>query len=300
MKVIMPIKVRPEDIVSSTAVDTEPLWAKDETYAKGVRVQFDGTDGPSIYQSVADGNTDNQPDISPDDWGRYGSTKRWAPFDESVSTPALSEDGYTTSFVLNGRFEAIALFGLRGAKAQVRVFNKSDEVAFEREVELRGDRLTVGWKSYFFGEFSPRRDVVIRNIPPLGRGLRVEVKVLGQGSVGLSEILAGMVLDFGCVERGVTHGTRTWHRVQVSPFGDELLKRVASAKRNNPQIRIPKNKHRAISSWLTDLENVVAAYIGSEDPDYEALIVHGYLEKWEILIDYPIYSLVSLHINGLK
>lgn len=300
MKVIMPVKVNPDDIVDASVIDLEPAWDASHPYSKGERVVFDGRDGPSIYQSVGEGNEGNQPDISPDDWGRYGSTRRWAPFDDSVSTAALSEDGYTCSFRVSSRFEAIALFGLRGSRVQVRIFNKSDELIFEREEDLRGNRLTTGWKSYFFGEFSPRRDVVLRNIPPFGRGLLVEVEVFGVGLTGLSEISVGMVLDFGCVEFGVTHGTRTWHRVQASPFGDELLQRVASAKRNNPQIRIPKRKHRAITGWLTDLESKVAVYIGSDDPDYEALIVHGYLEKWEILIDYPTYSLVSLNINGLK
>lgn len=300
MKVIMPIKVTPEDIVFTTAEDTDPLWSADATYSKSQRVIYDGRDGPSVYQSVADGNAGNKPDVSPDDWVRRGSTARWAPFDDSVSTVALTEGGYLCRFRLSKRFESIALLGLQGAGAIVRVFNARGELAIERQVDLRGNRNTTGWKSYFFGEFSPRRDVTIRNIPPLGRGLLVEVEVTGQGMAGVGEISAGMELDFGCVEHGVTHGTRNWRRIESNLFGDERLVKVGKAKRNSAQIRIPKNKHRAISNQLTEIEDLTAVFIGSEDPDYEPLVVHGYLERWEILIDYPKYSLVSLSINGRK
>lgn len=299
MKVIRPIKIKPSDLIESTAIDTTPDWDINQTYQHGDRAVFEDEFGPSIYQSTQKNNKGNVPDQSPDDWVRRFATNWWAPFDGTVSTASMSENGYKCTFQPKGRFESIAIFGLRGVDVKIRVKLGDNEV-FTKDVSLRGNRVTTGWKSYFFGEFDPVRDIVVRGIPPVGRSSIVEVEVVGVGQVGVGEILVGMFLDMGVVEHGAEHGSRSFTRITQNPFGDETLLKIKGAKRNSYQLRIPKNRHRLITNWLVELDGVSAVFIGSDDPDYEAFVVLGYLKDWFIAVDYPKYSLANIQINGLK
>lgn len=301
MKVIKPVPILPASIIDSTATDSEPLWDVEATYERGAQVIYEGKDGPSIYQSAAGGNRGLHPDRNPDDWVRRRPTNRWAPFDGVASRTSTSEDGFSVQFAPGARFEAVALFGLKGVRAKITVTIPSAETpVFEREVSLRGDRITTSWKEYFFGGFNYISDIVIRGIPPYGAGAVVCVEVFGSGQVGVGEILLGMVREIGCVEYGARHGIRDYTQIKENEFGDTLIVKGAHAKRSNLTLYIEKSKHRAATKILTEITGIPAVYIGSEDPQYEALVIFGYVKDWEISIDHPTVSSITMQINGLK
>lgn len=301
MELIRPVKMTPDMIVSTTAVDTEPEWASGETCSKGARRIYNGKDGPSVYQSAADGNEGHQPDASPDDWVRVGPTNRWALFDGSASTLSASENGFEIAFQPGEAVDSLAFFEVQGTSITVKMTIEPDnEVVFQRTIPLLNDAMIVDWYTYFFEPFDFIRDGVIKGLPPYGSGATIYVSVEGGGEVGVGEIVTGTLTEIGETERGAKHGIRDYSQVKEDTFGNVYLQQGAWAKRGDFSIFVDKARLRYVSRTLTDLRGTPIVIIGSDDPDYEPLIIFGFIKEWLNAIDYPSKSLINLDIQGLK
>lgn len=301
MKIISPVKITPEMIVSTTAVDTEPVWVASSTYTKGGRAIYDGKDGPSVYQSVAGGNRSNPPDSSPDDWVRVGPTNKWALFDGSASTLSRSEDGFEIAFQTGEAVDSLAFFEAQGESITVTMTIEPDnEVVFEQTIPLLNDVMIFDWYTYFFEPFDFIRDGLVKNIPPYGSTATIHIRVEGVGEAGVGEIVVGTLTEIGETERGAKHGIRDYSRVKEDDFGNIYLQQGAWAKRGDFSIFVDKARLRYVSRTLTDLRGTPIVIIGSDDPDYEPLIIFGFIKEWLNAIDYPSKSLLNLDIQGLK
>lgn len=302
MKVIRPIKITPESIVSTTAVDTEQIWLAGSTYAKAAKVIYDSLkDGPSIYQSVVDGNKGNTPDTSPDDWVRVGPTNRWAMFDGSASTLSESQAGFSCSFKPGEMFDSLAFFEVYGVSMRIWVsIEPEGEIVFDRTLDLLNDALIVDGYAYCFEPFDFIRDGLVKGLPPYGLGATVHIEIFGTGRTGVGEIVVGTLTELGCTEFGAGHGIRDYSRAKEDDFGNVHLQRGAYAKRANWQIMVEKERHRYVSRILAELRGLPTVFIGSEDTDYEPLVIFGFIKNWDAVIPYPTKTLINVEIQGLK
>lgn len=302
MELIRPVKMTLDMIVSTTAVNDEQEWASGDTYSKGERRIYHGNRGPSVYQSATDDNKGNQPDNSPDDWVRVGPTNAWAPFDGSASTISNSEDGFEMTLQINEMFDTLAFFEVYGNEIQIRVtldYNDDEEV-FNETINLQDDTLIVDWYAYFLGDFDFLRDGVVQNIPPYGEGATIHIKVMGVGFTGLGELVLGTVVEIGETEHGASHGIRDYSRVKEDDFGNVNMQRGGWSKKGGMQVFVDKSRHRYASRVLTELRSIPTVFIGSNDPDYEPLIIFGFIKDWSGSIPYPTKTLINIEIQGLK
>lgn len=302
MKLIRPVEITPSMIASTTAVDSEAKWTVSSTYAKGERRIYHGNRGPSIYQSVIGGNQGNQPDMSPDEWVRVGPTNVWAPFDGSASTISNSQDGYEISISMTEMFDTMAFFEAHGNEIQIKVTldYENDEVVFDKTIGLQDDSRIIDWYAYFLADFDFLRDGVVQDIPPYGAGATVHIKVTGVGFTGVGEILLGTMVEIGEVEMGATHGIRDYSRVKEDDFGNVTMQQGGWSKKANMLLFVDKSMHRYASRTLTDLRHIPTAFIGSDDPDYEPLIIFGFIKDWGAEVQYPTKTLINIEIQGLK
>lgn len=300
MELIRPVKMTPDMIVSTTAVNTEQEWTSSDTYTKGERRIYNGNRGPSVYQSAIDGNKDNQPDKSPDEWVRVGPTNQWALFDGSASTLSKSEDGFEISFIPGEMVDSLAFFEVKGTEITVSVtIDPDDEVVFERTILLLNDAMIVDWYAYFFEPFDFIRDGLIKDIPPYGSTATIHVRIEGVGETGVGEIVIGTLTEIGETEHGASHGIRDYSRAKEDDFGNVHLQQGAWAKRADFSVFVDKARHRYVSRVLTELRSVPTVFIGSDDPDYEPLILFGFIKDWRNAVNYPTKSLINLDIQGL-
>lgn len=301
MKVIRPVRITPDNIVSISALEnTEPDWASDDVYPKGARVIYvDRKHGPSVFQSAGDNNKGNKPDVSPDDWVRVGPTNRWAMFDGSASTLSESEGGFTCSFRVSRMFNALAFFEVYGARLTLTVsLDASSEPFFRHEQDLIDNSMVVDAYTYCFSPFDYIRDGIIKGVPPFGNAI-VTISIEGGGRTGVGEIIVGDLIELGCTEYGATHGIRDYSPIHEDGFGNRYMQQGAWAKTNNLQIFVDKGKHRYVSRILTELRAIPTVFIGSENPQHEPLIVFGSIKDWRGIIPYPNKTLINIEIQGL-
>lgn len=300
MKVIKPLIITPDDIISTTAEqNTEPVWDGDATYEKGTRVVYDGRRGPSVYQSSGDGNKGLHPDINPDDWVRVGPTNKWAIFDGSASTLSNSPGGFECSFVVKEIFNALAFFEVYGASLTITVTLESGQVVFTHEQTLIDNSMIVDGYTYCFSPFDYIRDGFVKSIPPFSNAT-VTVRIDGRGSTGVGEILVGTLIELGCTEWDADHGIRDYSFIKDDQrFGHRELEQGNWAKRNNLQVYVDHNRHRYVSQIMTGLRGMPAVFIGSENPQHEPLVVFGFAKNWHALIKYPTKTLFNMEIEGL-
>lgn len=298
MKLIRPVEITPDRIVSTTATDGEALWSAGATYAKGDRRIHNGDEGPSIYQSAADGNKGNQPDISPDDWVRVGPTNRWALFDGSATTVSQSEGGFEITFTVNEVFNSLAFFEIYGAKLTISIKQEGGGVVFTHERELIDNSMVIDGYTYFFEPFDYIRDGVVQNIPPYPSTI-VTVTIEGVGKTGVGEFIVGGLAELGEVEHGATHGIRDYSRIKEDSFGNRVMQQGAWAKKNNLTVFVDKHRHRYVSRILTEARGEPRVFIGSDDPLYEPLVVFGSIKDWQSAVSYPTKTLFTIEIQGL-
>lgn len=301
MKVILPIQITPDMILSSTATaNTESDWDAGTSYAKGVRVIYlHKRRGPSVYQSAKEGNKGNPPDVSPDDWVRVGPTNKWAPFDGAATTISESEVGFECSFMVSEMFNSLAFFEIYGSKLIVTArLSTDDDPFFTHEQNLIDNSMVVDAYTYCFSPFDYIRDGVIKGVPPF-RNAIVTIRIEGSGRTGIGELIVGTLIKLGCTEYGASHGIRDYSRVQEDMFGNREMSQGNWAKENNLQVYVMDGMHRYVSRILTELRGIATVFIGSESPQHEPLVVFGSIKTWRGVIPYPNKTLFDIEIMGL-
>ncbi|WP_068115226.1 hypothetical protein [Tropicimonas marinistellae] len=95
-KILELVEITESDLVSSTVTENDATaWSDATTYSVGDEVMYDHR----VWKSAADGNLDNTPSDSADEWADQGATERYRVFDNRL-TPKVVE-GSTITYVID-------------------------------------------------------------------------------------------------------------------------------------------------------------------------------------------------------
>lgn len=114
-------------VSSNVTEDDYPEWASGTTYANGDRVI--SVASHSVFESTADSNTGNDPDVAanvvPDTgkWVRVGSTNRWRAFDRSIGQSVSRSGSIKYTLECTTMITAIGLKGIRASSVRLRIVN---------------------------------------------------------------------------------------------------------------------------------------------------------------------------------
>lgn len=86
MKIITPAVIEPAQIISTTAVETNPTWDAVTTYNLD-QIVIEGT---RSYKSLVNSNLNRQPSLNPLQWQRVGSSNQFGMFDNDPNTPTVA------------------------------------------------------------------------------------------------------------------------------------------------------------------------------------------------------------------
>lgn len=297
MKAIRPITILSSDIISTTAVETVPAYNAGTNYAVGARVLFQDF----IYESLQTPNTGNTPSTSPTFWLRVRPSNPTAMFDSTVSTQTTANSSLVVNIKINSAINSVAFLNITSASLlRVRLIDKSvtpNIVVFDRSINLDASIVT-DWYEYFFSDFELRSDLVITDIPPYGNS-QLEVTLTGAGTVGIGLLMVGTTFDLGLTRLGVSVGIRDYSVKETDQFGSTIFVQRDFSKRMSPTVFVENTRLNAVTKVLTKLRATPTVFIGSEEAEFESLIVFGFLRDWNIEIPYPNNSLLSLEVEGL-
>lgn len=304
MKVIKPnaVKIRK----SNVPADTTQTWTSSKAYAENDTVQYQNR----LYKSLKGSNSGNQPQPdtgtgTPDSWWRdMGATNQWRMFDETIGTQtALTGEG-PLEMVLELDFvraSGFALLNITGHNVRAEVFDGDDATPYwSRTYDLIKPR--QGWWNWFFGEIAYIRDVVATDIPAVRFG-RLRLTISGVNAVAVGHFTHGMQTEVGATLYGVSASMRSYSKKETNEYGNTRLIKRRNAKRFNGELVFSPTEADAVYSLLTDLDSVLALWIGdnrdSSKGGHQALTVFGWAEDFNELFKGPNQTELSITIQGL-
>ena len=298
MKVIKPIRMSPEKLLSSSAQEVYTQWDSTTTYDVGDKVLYE----QSIYESIIASNLNLIPTANPEQWLRVAPSNTYAMFDNSISTQTSGTTPLTVSVKPSVVFNSLALLNMDATSVTIEVL-ESDElgapVVYSETISLLNTETIIDWYTYFFENIEYRKDVVVFNIPPYSTGVINITLESGGSDVAIGSMIFGSVYDIGSTQFGVGLGIRDYSVKQTDTFGNTIFVERNFSKRMTPQVIVQNSQINFVSRVLTDLRATPTVYVACDDPKFEPLIVYGYMRDWIIEIPYPDYSYLSLDIEGL-
>ena len=295
MKVIRPIEITPAKILSSSATEIYSAWSSATTYAEGNRALYNNR----IYESLINTNLNKQPDTNPTAWLDIAPNNKTAMFDQVVNTQTTAITSLTVTFQPGMVFNSVAFLNIQGNSINVQVKKSpTGSVVYDQTIGLDYTDI-FDWYGYFFEPFDLRDTVVLTDIPPYTNSV-IKITINGTGSVSLGNFIYGTATEIGATQYGVTFGIRDYSIKDTDDFGNTIFVKRAFSRRMEPQLMLDNTKIRYVSKLLSELRATPTVWVGSEDAQYEPLVIFGFYKDYTIDIQYPSASLIRVEIEGLS
>lgn len=296
MKVIRPIQITPDKILSSTATEIYANWSSTTTYNLGDKVIYSNR----TYESLIASNLNKQPDTNPTSWLGIGPSNKTAMFDNQVNTQTTASTTFTTVFQPGSAFNAISFLNLKGTSVSLIVKDApSGNVVYSQTASLDGT-VIEDWYAYFFEDFDIRSEVIFSDVPPyVGSVIEVSITTATGSEVAIGSAVVGTLIDIGMTQYGLGYGIRDYSVKETDDFGNTKFVERAFSKRMSPNIFVENNRLNYVTKTLEKLRATPAVFIATEDSRFEGTIVFGFLKDWNIEISYPEHSMLSAEIEGL-
>lgn len=301
--------------------ENETEWVSGGTYAVGT--ERTRTSTHRVYKCAVARSpstvppSTTPPESDPTGWQEMRPTDRYAPFgpyvDQSGLTVYLGGNGAesTTSDItyrLQLRYcNTLALFGLRGARARVRVYTSSGgTLEYDRTMSLL--RPATGYWDYFYG---PRvaRDRLYFGDLPIHPAAEVRIDIEGsagqqrrvkQIEYGRLRHLPGVALDgFGGTEYGVTNTVRARLYRKKDDAGNEKVLIYGSAQDMQGKVVMSGKEENTVLALLRDVVGKGVAVLPSLAPGYEQRLTFGTVDVVPVARTHHGITTLDLSVSGL-
>lgn len=297
MKVIRPIQITPDKIISSTAGESYADWNSTTSYILGMKVVFNN----SIYESLIENNLNKNPQITPTVWLYVGASNKTAMFDLEVNSQTTAGTILTVKFRPGKPFDIVSFLNIKGKSISVTVKDGGGVIVYNSSIDLVNLESIIDWYTYFFEDFDLRTEAVFQNIPPYLSDSTIEVTIQnnpGQ-NVAIGNCCIGTTVDLGDTQYGLNYGIRDYSVKETDEFGNTKFVQRAYSKRISSNLMVANTRLNYVSRTLESLRATPTVYIAVDDPKYGGTVIFGFLKDWNIEISYPNHSMISMEVDGL-
>lgn len=302
MKLVRPITIDDDVLVSSNVAETETEWSALTTYASGAAV-YEVVDGVhQRFVSKQNSNLNHRPseDATETWWEATGPTNRWAMFDGTYQTQTTKADEIAVELQMPAveRLDVVWLGNLEGTAAQVTITDALEGVVYDETHSLVSPSGITDWYSYFFEPIARLRDLTLEDLPPVA-GAAVEVSITEAGAtVACGALLVGFSKNLGDTRWDGAVRIRDFSVKEDDGFGGLVVVERAYRKLADLTAILPNSFVDELTAILTDYRARPALWIGFGA--YEALTIWGFVKDWAVEMSLPPdRSLVSLQLEGL-
>lgn len=299
MKIITPLAITDGMLTAHSIAETDYApWSGVTAYAAAARCISAVTH--RIYESVADGNLNNDP--TSDDgthWTDVGPTNRWAMFDGAVGSVSEAAASIAVTLTPGQIIDSLALLDVTGASVEVEMLDQAGgSVVHAQTIDITGGAEIDDWWGYFTEPFGdPVPYVAITGLPAYYTG-ELTVSVTGSGTVGIGTLVVGRATDLGEVERlGSRVGIVDYSRKATDEFGVTTVTERGYAKRAQVDILVANTRVDAIARALAAVRAIPVIWLSNQGLD--ALVIYGWIRDWGIVVAYLDHSELQLEIEGL-
>ncbi len=301
MQLIKPVTVT-DSILTATNIteDDYAVWDSGTAYVVGDKVISTVTH--RIYEALID-NTNVDPTgtaTDPATWLNIGATNRWKAFDQKISDPVVNATSidYTLSDP-NSNITSVALFGLKGASANVTVTDATEGEVYNKTISLLDNRNIVDWYTYFFEEQVQREQAQFLDLPPyLGSDVEVTVTANSGEDTELGQLVLGFLSGIGLTTYGTSISIEDYSRKEVDAFGNFIIVQRDFAQLADFDVQFETQNARKIQRTLADFRATPIVYVGSEDTSYGTTI-YGFYRRFDLTLEGPSLSFGAIEVEGL-
>ena len=295
MKVIKPVGIGPDELVSSNAPDDAyPEYSETTDYPVGARVIYED----AVYESVQAPNVGHTPGADPLYWAAIGATNRWLMFDSEVSTQTVAPSPLEV-VVAPGIINSVALLELVGTHLDIVARDGAGgPVIYEYSRQLE-DSVVTDWYEYFFEPFTPISELVLTNLPPYG-SIHLEVTLSAPlAEVRCGAMICGTAYDIGDAEYGGTAGIVDYSRKTTSETGVTRFQRRRFSRRMTQRLWLDAGMLNKVYRLLSELRATPCVWIGTDSEGFGPFVAFGFYRDFNIDVAYPLVHFCNLEIEGL-
>lgn len=295
--VVVPQSITEANLVSSNVPETDyPVWVSSTHYSTGDRVIMT-TGVHKIYESLTNGNNNNQPNLEPTHWVEVGPTNRYSMFDASTGTVTSNPSQIQFVFTAD-RVNCISLIDINATTVRI-VANEAIDGTFYDQTFVVPDRAIVGdWYDYFYAESFRATELVVKDIPALMNTTFTITIESTSGNAECGTFIAGNSAELGLTQYGAGAGIIDYSVKQTDAFGKTNIVQRAFSKRMDAKLYVNSSELDAVVAKLNRIRATPCLWLGSTGI-YESLTVYGFYRDYKPEITYPTYSIITIEIEGL-
>lgn len=283
-------------LLSTNAVNAYADWSAVTTYNTGQRVTY----GNYYWESLVDGNIGHNPESTTLKWVLVSSSNKWAMFDTRVASETSYNGNLTVSIQPNQRFSSFALFNVTAKSVTVQVLDKPGGVVVYTSTKSMSNSQVSNWYNYFFEEFDLGGEVFFTKIPPYKQAvINITFNQSGTSPTKIGAFVVGQLFDIGLTRTGGNYGIRDYSIKDTDEFGVTTFVERNYSKRMSLVLFVENGQLNFLNKLLVQLRAQPTAWYGSDDSRFQGTTIFGYYKDWNVEIEYPNHSLISIEIEGL-
>jgi hypothetical protein len=261
-----------------------------------------------IYESLTAGNVGNYPPLdvleTVPKWLEIGYTNRWKAFDTKIGTQTTNADSITYKIAPGEIFDSIAFFGLEGATVRITLTDPVDGVVYDHtikliDVTLTGTEPEMDWYAYFFSEVTQLTETARLGMSLyLNAVLDITITYTG-GTAKVGTIVIGKQMAIGKTQYSPTIGITDYSVKDTDAWGNTIITERAYADKMSCDVIIPNSGVPYIYRMLANLRATVLVFVGADESIFPSLIKLGFYRDFNVVMQYPTYSICSIDIEGI-
>lgn len=297
MKVIKPIDITTAMLTSNVPETDYAEWVSGTTYSSGQRVIRATVH--KIYEALKS-TTGKTPEDNPEDWLDLGATNRWKMFDQKAGSVTARTANITVEIEAGQVVQSVALLGLAASSVTVTVTDDTDGEVYSNTQDLPPIIEASDWFHYFFDQQRNKTVAYFDGLPSY-RSASVD----GYFDCGAAEtvecgtcIVGDWYAFADAVRYGASMGIRDYSKKEADEFGNYYIVERKFSKTASWQFMITKEKVDLFMDVMSSLRAKPTIYIGGTN--YDSVSVYGIPIDFDVLIEYPKFSMCSIELEGLS
>lgn len=291
MRVIVPIKLKDEDIVSySVKPDPYSVWQNSVAYRRGRRViVYDGVNKiyESLYPNVDRYPPDNTQQEQPA-WLLVGPVNLWSMLNPVPDQRTRGMNEIYVEVSPTSPVTAVGAHGLEGTSIRVQVFSATGTTLADRTTALTYES-TIGSGLYSEAVFSQL---------PWASGARIKVTVSNPGKLAICESLVfGEYKTIGATQPLAAVNVIDPSEKVFDTFGRAYAKRRDQKKGVTATVVVPRDSIDYCQSILANLRATPTTWVTEETIPLS--IVYGMYRDFEISLDSPRHGTCRLEVGPI-
>lgn len=316
MRILVPVEITPEKIVSSNApADEVADYDPAVEYKRGKNPSDVGdlvVEGDTVYEYVG-----AEPSIGlspvegekqdPKKWIVYRTVNPAAMWNGIIGDTTASDepwpegDGNGIQVVIEPgkRVGGVAFFGLRNVDAiRIEQIDPADgSVVFDETRTMRSLRGINSYWAWFNEPIERRVDAFFDKLPPVIGQLRISLQAAGSQPAECGACLPGPVRQYGLLQWRSGGGVMSFTTAERSRYGRLELRRGEVVKTGAFRVSMYAEESDSVIRGLSQIEGIRVVFIGTEI--YETALIYGIYQGLNFVYENRAFHNYTMEVLGL-